>query len=155
PRVRHENALGEPERQVRTHLLDALQCRGPRLGDLSAVPHRRDITEAQSGIIVARPDDPVEVDLDKRHQRGTITISSPTWTSSSSAASGSIATPFFGSFRTLAQQARKSVSRPLATIALIFPPSAISPTVSSEDSRIVRMSSVSTVTVGPPSKMST
>ena len=66
PRVRQENALRQAEREVGAHLVDALQRRRARLRYLSAVAHRGDVAEAEPGIIVARPDDAVEVDFAKR-----------------------------------------------------------------------------------------
>src|SRR5215217_5622501 len=117
---------------------------------MTRIARRCEVAEAQSRIIVARADDPVEIDLDQRHQRATINTSSPTLTFSSSAASGSIAIPLRPTFFTDAQQQAKSFMRPLATSIFSPPPSEISTTVSAFDSRTVRIRSVAQVTVGPP-----
>ena len=71
PRVGDEEALREPERQVGAHLGDALQRGGAGLRDLLRVAGRGEVAQAQARIIVAWPDDPVEIDLGERHQRGT------------------------------------------------------------------------------------
>ncbi len=67
-RMRQQHALRQPEPQIVPHLLDALQRRGARIGDLALVRRRREVAEAEPGIIVARPDDAVEIDLDERHR---------------------------------------------------------------------------------------
>src|SRR6185436_17899791 len=128
------------EREVGAHLVDALQRRGARLRDVAGIALRREVAEAQARIIVARPDDPVEIDF-AQHHLATARTSSPIFTPSMRAASGSIAIPFLGTRRTDAQQARNFFSRPAATIILVLPPSSIL--------------SIWAVTVGPPSKMST
>ena len=62
-RLRQEDALRQAEREVGPHLVDALQRRGARLRHLAGVARRGEVAEAQAGVIVARPDDPVEVDF--------------------------------------------------------------------------------------------
>ena len=57
-----------PSRRLCAHLLDALQRRRAREGDVALVGGGGEVAEAEAGIIVARPDDAVEIDLDQRHQ---------------------------------------------------------------------------------------
>src|SRR5439155_4353565 len=153
--MRHEDTLRESERQIGAHLVDALEPSCARVRDGAGVSRRGQVAKAEPGIIMARADDPVEIDLAQRGHRGTARISSPTSTSSSSAASRSMQIPFFGSRLIDAQQARNCVSRPVPTSIFVRPPSAISQIISVVDSRMVLMRSVAEVTVGPPSKMST
>ena len=56
-----------PRREIVPHLLDALQRRGAREGDRRRLGGRGEVAEAEPRIIVARPDDAVEIDLDQRH----------------------------------------------------------------------------------------
>ena len=93
PRVRQENALREPQCEIGAHLVDALERCAARLRNLAGVAHRRNIAEAQACVIVAGADDPVEIDFAQAHL-ATVTTLSPTSTSSSSAASRSMRTPF-------------------------------------------------------------
>src|SRR5690606_12716202 len=85
PRQWDEEALGETERAVVAHLLEPLQRRFARIGHVARMGGRREVAEAEAGVVVARPDDPVEVDLDQA-QRGTDHTVSPMPTPSRSAA---------------------------------------------------------------------
>ena len=67
PPVRKQDALGETEPEIVPHLGEALQRRRARRGDPALVRGGGEIAEAEAGIIVARPDHPVEIDLDHRH----------------------------------------------------------------------------------------
>ena len=102
------NSLRQAQREIRPHLVDALQGGGPRLRHLPRMLHRRDIAEAQARIIVRRADDSVEVDFAKGHQREAAITWSPTLISSSSAASASMHSPFFLARFVEAKQARNS-----------------------------------------------
>ncbi len=63
PRLRHENSLHEAERQIGAHLVESLERRRPRLRHVAGVAGRGEVAEAQSRIIMAGPDNPVEVDF--------------------------------------------------------------------------------------------
>ena len=65
--MRQEDALRQAEPQIVPHLLEALQRRRAREGGLARIGGGGEIAEAEPGIIVARPDDAVEIDLDQRH----------------------------------------------------------------------------------------
>src|SRR5439155_14065777 len=56
-----ENALRETKCETGAHLVDDLERRPARLRHLTGMAHRGDVAEAQTRIIVAGPDDPVEV----------------------------------------------------------------------------------------------
>jgi hypothetical protein len=66
-RVRHEETLRQPQRQVGAHLVEALQRRGARLRHLTSVSRRGEIAQAEARIIVAWPDDAVEVNFLQCH----------------------------------------------------------------------------------------
>src|SRR2546423_12181462 len=134
-----EYALGEAEREVGAHLVETLQRRGARPRDFARVAGRGEIAEAQARIIVARPDDPVEINFAQAHL-ATVTTLSPTSTSSSSAASRSMQIPFLGTRLTAAQAARKCLRRPAATSILSEPASPLSPIVCPTAARLARSS---------------
>src|SRR4029079_19575050 len=148
-----EDPWCETESELGAHVGESLQCGGARLRDLAGVAGRGKVAETEPRIIVAGPDDAVEIDLAKAHFANA-TTASPISTSSSSAASRSRQMPFLPSRLTDPHAARKSVRLPAATIIFDGPASRISASVSLRASRIVRIWSVCAVTVGPPSKMS-
>src|SRR5205085_8620867 len=65
--VGEEDALGEAEAEIVPHLGDALQRRLARESGGAGIGGGGEIAEAEPRIIVARPDDPVEIDLDQSH----------------------------------------------------------------------------------------
>ena len=65
--VRREDPLRQAEPHIVPHLLDALKRRGARKSDAAGIGRGGEIAEAEPGIIVARPDHAVEIDLDERH----------------------------------------------------------------------------------------
>lgn len=72
--VRQQDSLRQPERDVAAHLGDALQGGGARVADRACVLGCRQIAATEPGVIVAGPDQPVEIDLDQpgrvaRHNR--------------------------------------------------------------------------------------
>ena len=67
PPVGQKHPLGEAEAEIVAHLDHALQRRGARVGDDALVGGRGEVAEAEAGIIVARPDDAVEIDLHRAH----------------------------------------------------------------------------------------
>ena len=62
-RMREQDALRQPQGEVGAHLGDALQRGGARVRDMPGVARCGEVAGAEPGIIVARPDQPVEVDL--------------------------------------------------------------------------------------------
>ena len=86
--MRHEEALGEAEPQIGAHLLHALQRRLARMRDRAVIVGRGDVAGAEARIIVARPDDAVEIDLAEAH-RGDTSNASPRVSPSNSALTGS------------------------------------------------------------------
>src|SRR5688572_1804810 len=126
------------------HLLDALERRCARKSDHALVHGRGDVADAQSRIIVARADDAVEVDLDKRHaQRATARKVSPVFSPSSSPVAPSTVALSPSLVATWPKPAAKSASRPAATS--IFSPSGSSVVPASFSSRaslMVRILSV-------------
>ena len=119
PRQREQEALREPAFHIRAHLRHALQRRGTRIGSAALVARAGDVAETEAGVIVARPDDAVEIDFPEHmlsvrfersrrpaapprpdsvgrarpcsRQRATLQTSSPSPTSSVCAAIASIA----------------------------------------------------------------
>ena len=70
-RMREQDALRKSECEVRAHLGDPLQRGGARMRYGTCVARGGEIARAETGIIVARPDDSVEVDLAEHQLRGT------------------------------------------------------------------------------------
>ena len=106
-RLGHEQSLRQPERQIGAHLVEPLQRRRARLRHRSGIFRRGEIAEAQPGIIVAWPDDPVEIDLADCH-RAIASTRSPTSTLSNPNTSGSTRNSPRSSRRARAMHAVKS-----------------------------------------------
>ena len=67
PTLWQKDSLGQPKRDVGTHLGNALQCGGARLSGATGIFCRRQIPKAQPGIIVTGADQSVEIDLNDCH----------------------------------------------------------------------------------------
>ena len=115
-RLGDEQSLRQPERQIGAHLVETLERRRARLRHCSGILRRGEIAEAQPGIIVAWPDDPVEIDLadcgsfapSQPSHRAIASTRSPTSTLSNPNTSGSTRNSPRSSRRARAMQAVKS-----------------------------------------------
>ena len=67
-RQRGEKALHQPQRQIVAHLVEPLQCRSTRVRRIAAVAGRRQIAQAEPGIVVAGADQAVEIDFGQAHR---------------------------------------------------------------------------------------
>ena len=74
--VRQQDPLAQAKRQTGAHLGDALKRRFAREGCAARVARGGEIAEAEAGIIVARPYDPVEVYF-AEHRYFQFTLSHP------------------------------------------------------------------------------